>query len=75
MATIKEGTVFQQAWNGCRNPMAFKVLEVDRERDYLKVLCIDTNGFKHEEEWEGPGDGLEFTENCIDIGEYKIISN
>ncbi len=73
MATLQVGTVFQQAWKGCTNPIFFKVLELDRERDYLRVSCTDTKGYSHEEEWEGPGDGLAFTENVIDMGEYKII--
>ena len=56
------------------NPLRFKVLEIDEKRDYLKVECIGTNGYTHEEEWQGPGDGLTFTEHCIDIGEYEIIN-
>jgi hypothetical protein len=74
MAKLKVGSLFQQAWPGVVNPLRFKVLEIDEKRDYLKVECIGTNGYTHEEEWEGPGDGLTFTEHCIDIGEYEIIN-
>lgn len=73
MAKLQVGSMFQQAWPGVANPLRFKVLEANRERDYLRVECIGTNGYTHEEEWEGPGDGLEFTEHCIEIGEYEII--
>jgi hypothetical protein len=53
--------------------MRFQVLEVDRERDYLKVNCISVEGHSHEEEWQGEGDGLEFTEDAIVMGEYEMI--
>ena len=70
---LKVGDLFKQAWSGCTNPMHFQVLEVDRERDYLRVNCISTEGYSHEEEWQGKGDGLEFTENAILMGEYKML--
>jgi hypothetical protein len=53
--------------------MRFQVLEVDRERDYLRVNCISTEGYSHEEEWEGKDDGLEFTEDAIVMGEYEML--
>lgn len=73
MAKLKVGDVFQQSWAGVTNPIRFEVLELDRSRDYLRVNCVGSNGYSHEEEWQGANDGLEFTENCIDIGEYEII--
>lgn len=75
MATLQKGSVFQQAWKGCNKPILFKVLDLDRERDWLRVECKSVEGYSHEKEWEGPGDGLQFTENCIDMGEYKLISS
>ena len=71
MATLRKGTVFVQSYPGCSNPITFEVLEIDREKDYLKVNCI-RNGCSHREEWQGKTDGLEFTEGAIDIGEYRI---
>lgn len=73
MAVLRVGSVFQQSWAGVVNPMRFEVLELDRSRDNLRVNCFGSNGFSHEEEWQGAMDGLKFTENCIDIGEYEII--
>lgn len=73
MANLKVGDVFEQGWIGVVNPMQFEVLEIDRSRDYLRVKCICCNGYSHEEEWKGRGDGLAFTENCINIGEYRLI--
>ena len=70
---LKVGDWFKQAWTGCTNPMRFQVLEVDRERDYLRVNCISVDGHSHEEEWQGKGDGLEFTEDAIVMGEYKML--
>ena len=70
---LKKGDKFKQAWRSCKNPIVFEVLEVDRERDYLKVNCISSDGYSHEEEWQGPGDGLEFTEGVIEMGEYEMI--
>ena len=70
---LKVGDAFKQAWLGCTNPMRFQVLEVDRERDYLRVNCINVDGYSHEEEWQGKDDGLEFTEDAIVMGEYEIV--
>jgi hypothetical protein len=39
MATLRKGTVFVQSYLGCSNPTTFEVLEIDREKDYLKVNC------------------------------------
>ena len=70
---LKVGDWFKQAWPGCKNQMRFQVLEVDRERDYLRVNCISVDGYSHEEEWQGKGDGLEFTEDAIVMGEYEML--
>lgn len=72
MATLTKGSVFVQSYPGCINPVIFEVLEIDRDRDYLKIRCTRDN-YSHEEEWQGESDGLEFTEMAIDIGEYKIV--
>ena len=53
--------------------MRFQVLEVDRERYYLRVNCIRNEGYSHEEKWQGKSDGLKFTENAILMGEYKML--
>lgn len=74
MATLRKGTVFVQSYPGCSNPITFEVLEIDREKDYLKVKCT-RDGCSHEEEWQGEMDGLEFTEMAIDMGEYRIIND
>lgn len=72
MTTLTKGTVFVQSYPGCTNPVIFEVLEIDRNRDYLKVRCT-LDGYSHEEEWQGESDGLGFTEMAIDMGEYTII--
>ena len=74
MATLRKGTMFIQSYPGCSNPITFEVLEIDREKDYLKVNCT-CNGYSHEEEWQGRMDGLEFTERAIDMGDYRIIND
>lgn len=73
MATLRKGTVFVQLYP-CSSPMIFEVLEIDRDKDYLKVNCI-CNGCSHEEEWQGRINGLEATEVAIDMGEYRIIND
>ena len=72
MATLTKGSVFVQSYPGCINPVIFEVLEIDRDRDYLKVRCT-CDDYSHEKEWQGESDGLEFTEMSIDIGEYKSV--
>lgn len=40
MATLRKGTVFVQSYLGCSNPITYEVLEINREKDYLKVKTI-----------------------------------
>ena len=49
--------------------MHFKVLNIDREKNMLKVKCTGIEGYSHEEEW----DDLDVTERAFGIGEYKFI--
>lgn len=71
---LQVGSKFKQAYHGCKDPITFTVLEIDKERDYLKVECTGTDGYSHIEEWQGHMDGLEFTEQCIEMGEYALIN-
>ena len=66
--TLQVGDVFQQAWKGCKNPLAFRVLSIDREKNSLRVKVIG-NGANHEEDW----DDLDVTETAFEVGEYKIM--
>jgi hypothetical protein len=66
--TLKEGDVFQQAWNGVKEPLAFRVLSIDRPNNSLRVKCIG-RGHTHEEKW----DDLDTTEMAFSIGEYKML--
>lgn len=66
---LKEGDRFQQAWKGCKEPMWFKVLGIDRQNNSLRVECHSHNGHTHEEEW----DDLDVTESAFDVGEYKMM--
>lgn len=69
--TLKVGDRFQQAWTGCKEPMWFKVLAIDRKDNRLRVECHSFGGYYHEEEW---GD-LDVTESAFYIGEYKMIED
>ncbi len=66
---LQVGDCFQQAWKGCRNPMWFKVLEIERPLNKVKVECHSQDGYSHIEEW----DDLNLTEAAFNIGEYKMI--
>ena len=66
---LKTGDRFQQAWRGNPNPMWFKVLDINREKNTLKVQCTGINGYSHEEEWND----LDVTEIAFEIGEYHLI--
>lgn len=67
--TLKVGDRFQQAWKGCKEPMWFKVLAIDREGNRLRVACYSQRGYGWEETW----DDLDVTENAFSLGEYKMI--
>lgn len=66
--TLQMGDEFRQAWEGCKDPLSFRVLSIDRENNSLRVKVMG-NGTEHEEEW----DDLDTTENAFGIGEYKMI--
>lgn len=66
---LQVGDHFQQAWKGCTKPMWFKVLDINREKNSLKVECHSVEGYSHEEDW----DDLDVTETAFEIGEYKMI--
>lgn len=67
--TLKVGDLFRQAWEGCKKPMWFKVLSIDRPLNKVKVECHSFEGYVHEEVW----DDLNLTEAAFNIGEYKIF--
>lgn len=67
---LEVGDRFRQSWRGVINPMSFVVLNIDREQNSIRVMCISHDGIEHEEEW----DDLNRTESAFDIGEYKIIN-
>ena len=61
----------------------FLSIECEGYGDYLEFV-VDTKGYirnwkfgdnelKETEEWQGKSDGLEFTENVIAMGEYKMV--
>lgn len=66
--TLKEGDMFQQAWQGVKEPLAFRVLSIDRPNNSLRVKCMG-RGYTHEEEW----DDLDTTEIAFSTGEYKML--
>lgn len=66
---LQVGDCFQQAWRGCTKPIWFKVLDINREKNSLKVECHSAEGYSHEEDW----DDLDVTEMAFDIGDYKMI--
>ena len=68
--TLQVGDIFQQAWKGVKNPLVFRVLSIDREKNSLRVKVIG-NGTNHEEDW----DDLDVTEGAFEVGEYKMISH
>lgn len=68
---LREGDRFQQAWKGCKEPMWFKVLSIDRPNNSLRVECHSHNGDMHEEEW----DDLDVTESAFGVGDYKMIED
>ena len=69
MTVLQIGDSFQQAWRGCTKPMWFKVLDINRESNSLKVECHSIEEYSHIEEW----DDLDVTELSFETGEYKLI--
>lgn len=68
---LEVGSKFIQAWIGCKNPISFEVLEINREKNSLKVECTNTEGHKWIEDW----DDLNITEVSFLIGDYRMIQN
>lgn len=66
---LEVGSKFIQAWIGCRNPISFEVLEINREKNSLKVECTNTEGHKWIEDW----DDLDTTEVSFEIGDYRML--
>lgn len=66
---LEVGSKFIQAWIGCKNPISFEVLEINREKNSLKVECTNTEGHKWIEDW----DDLDTTEVSFEIGDYRIL--
>lgn len=66
---LEVGSKFIQAWMGCKNPISFEVLEINREKNSLKVECTNTEGHKWIEDW----DDLNITEVSFLIGDYRMI--
>jgi hypothetical protein len=66
---LEVGSKFIQAWIGCKNPISFEVLEINREKNSLKVECTNTEGHKWIEDW----DDLNITEVSFLIGDYRMI--
>lgn len=66
---LEVGSKFIQAWIGCKNPITFEVLEINREKNSLKVECTNTEGHKWIEDW----DDLDTTEVSFEIGDYRML--
>lgn len=66
---LEVGSKFIQAWIGCRNPISFEVLEINREKNSLKVECTNTEGHKWIENWND----LDTTEVSFEIGDYRML--
>lgn len=66
---LEVGSKFIQAWIGCRNPISFEVLEINREKNSLKVECTNTEGHKWIEDWND----LDTTEVSFEIGDYRML--
>lgn len=66
---LEVGSKFIQAWIGCKNPISFEVLEINREKNSLKVECTNTEGHKWIEDWND----LDTTEISFEIGDYRML--
>lgn len=66
---LEVGSKFIQAWIGCKNPITFEVLEINREKNSLKVECTNTEGHKWIEDWND----LDTTEVSFEIGDYRML--
>lgn len=66
---LEVGSKFKQAWIGCKNPISFEVLEINRDKNSLKVECTNTEGYKWIENWND----LDTTEVSFEIGDYRML--
>lgn len=66
---LKVNDIFSQAWKGCQKPMWFKVLNIDRINNSIKVECHSFDGLTvFSEVWS-----LNTTEVAFEIGDYKLV--
>ena len=66
---LKVNDIFSQAWKGCQKPMWFKVLNIDRTNNSIKVECHSFDGLNvFPETWS-----LDTTEVAFEIEEYKLV--
>lgn len=66
---IKAGDEFKQNFS-TDNPLSFKVLSVDRDKNTLVVDVYSQQGYSHQETW----DDLDVTEMAFENGDYKMIT-
>lgn len=65
---LKVNDIFSQAWEGCQEPMWFKVLSIDRATNSIEVECHSFDGLNvFPELWS-----LDSTEAGFEVGEYKL---
>lgn len=65
---LKVNGIFSQAWEGCQEPMWFKVLSIDRATNSIEVECHSFDGLNvFPELWS-----LDSTEAGFEVGEYKL---
>lgn len=66
---LKVNDIFSQAWKGCQKPMWFKVLNIDRATNHIRVECHSFDGYTvFPENWS-----LDSTEAGLEIGDYKLV--
>ena len=66
---LKVNGIFSQAWKGCQKPMWFKVLDIDRTTNHIKVECHSFDGKNvFPENWS-----LDSTEAGFEISDYKLV--
>lgn len=66
---LKVNDIFSQAWKGCQKPMWFRVLDIDKTTNYIKVECHSFDGKSvFPENWS-----LDSTEAGFEIGDYKLV--
>ena len=71
MVTLEKGTKFIQSYEGCKNPITFEVINLDRDKD---TLHVKGKTFDKIHEFEEIWVGLKAIEHLIDLGDYKILN-